>query len=518
MIRLLLLIFLTVLPGVMMQAETLSLDSCRARALRNNKQLSMARVRKDIAMNTRKSVRTKYLPHVDLAGGYTYSSRSISLLSDEQQAMLSHMGTNGVQGLKSLIGSQFSPSDIATGSQIMTNILTRMTMNGLITPAEASALQAMGTKLGGLSGVGDILASKIDAAGQSIVDAFNTNTHHIFMASAMLTQPIYMGGAITAANNMADIGEKMSETNIEKAEQDVIYNTDNAYWLVVSLKQKQKLAVSYLDLVKKLNTDVHKMIDEGVATKADGLKVDVAVNEAEMTLTKVDNGLSLAKMYLCQLCGMDLESDIALTDEDNPTPTLPNGGSTVPEENKDFSARPELSLLSSSIDLTKEKTKLAKAGYLPQIALTGGAIFTNPSLYNGFERKFKGAFTAGVLVRMPVLDWGETAYKIRASKNSTRLAELTYDEAEEMISLQVSQCSFKLKEAHKHLATATGDIKSAEENLRCADLGFKEGVMSTTDVMAAQTAWMKAQAEKIDAEIDVKTAEIAMKKATGRLR
>ena len=73
------------------------------------------------------------------------------------------------------------------------------------------------------------------------------------------------------------------------------------------------------------------------------------------------------------------------------------------------------------------------------------------------------------------------------------------------------------KEAHKHLATALGNIKSAEENLRCADLGFKEGVISTTDVMSAQTAWMKAQTEKIDAEIDVKTAEVAMKKATGKL-
>ena len=248
---------------------------------------------------------------------------------------------------------------------------------------------------------------------------------------------------------------------------------------------------------------------------ADGLKVDVAVNEAEMTLTKVDNGLSLAKMYLCQLCGMDLESDISLADEDM-MPEL-TYAELSEELEKDFSSRPELSMLSNSIDLAKEKTKLARAGYLPQLALTGGAVFSNPSIYNGFERKFKGALTVGVLLRVPVLDWGETAYKIRASKNSTRLAELTYNEAEEMISLQVSQCSFKLKEAHKHLATALGNIKSAEENLRCADLGFKEGVISTTDVMAAQTAWMKAQTEKIDAEIDVKTAEVAMKKATGKL-
>jgi outer membrane protein TolC len=257
------------------------------------------------------------------------------------------------------------------------------------------------------------------------------------------------------------------------------------------------------------------MIDEGVATRADGLKVDVAVNEAEMTLTKVDNGLSLAKMYLCQLCGMDLESDISLADE-NVMPEM-TYAELAEEPGKDFSSRPELSMLSNSIDLAKEKTKLARAGYLPQLALTGGAVFSNPSIYNGFERKFKGALTVGVLLRVPVLDWGETAYKIRASKNSTRLAELTYNEAEEMISLQVNQCSFKLKEAHKHLATALGNIKSAEENLRCANLGFREGVISTTDVMSAQTAWMKAQTEKIDAEIDVKTAEVAMKKATGKL-
>ena len=515
MTRLVLLALCALLPLASLNAEILSLDSCRARALRNNKQLSMAKVKKDIATNTRKSARTKYLPHIDVTGGYMYSSRSIALLSEEQQAMLPNMGTAAAQDIRNFIGSNFSSADMAAGKQIATNILQRMTVSGLITPAEASALQAMGQKLGGLSGIGDALAQKIDAAGQSLADAFNTNTHHMFMASAMLTQPLYMGGAITAANNMADIGEKISETSIEKAEQEIIYNIDNTYWMVVSLKQKQRLATNYLELVKKLNSDVHKMIDEGVATRADGLKVDVAVNEAEMTLTKVDNGLSLAKMYLCQLCGMDLESDISLADE-NVMPEM-TYAELAEEPGKDFSSRPELSMLSNSIDLAKEKTKLARAGYLPQLALTGGAVFSNPSIYNGFERKFKGALTVGVLLRVPVLDWGETAYKIRASKNSTRLAELTYNEAEEMISLQVNQCSFKLKEAHKHLATALGNIKSAEENLRCANLGFREGVISTTDVMSAQTAWMKAQTEKIDAEIDVKTAEVAMKKATGKL-
>ena len=57
------------------------------------------------------------------------------------------------------------------------------------------------------------------------------------------------------------------------------------------------------------------MVKEGVATKADELSVKVKVNEAEITLTQVENGLSLSKMVLCQLCGIPLNSDIRLADE-----------------------------------------------------------------------------------------------------------------------------------------------------------------------------------------------------------
>jgi outer membrane protein TolC len=64
---------------------------------------------------------------------------------------------------------------------------------------------------------------------------------------------------------------------------------------------------------------------------------------------------------------------------------------------------------------------------------------------------------------------------------------------------------------------ANNNIKSAEENLRCAQVGFREGVMETTDVLEAQTAWQQAQSQKIDAEIDVKMAKVNLEKAMGIL-
>lgn len=64
---------------------------------------------------------------------------------------------------------------------------------------------------------------------------------------------------------------------------------------------------------------------------------------------------------------------------------------------------------------------------------------------------------------------------------------------------------------------ARKNTQSAEENLRCANLGFKEGVMQATEVIAAQTAWVEAMTQKIDAEIDVKLSQVNLQKALGTL-
>ena len=91
--------------------------------------------------------------------------------------------------------------------------------------------------------------------------------------------------------------------------------TDAAYWRVVSLINKEKLAKSYVSLLQKLSGDLEKSILFGVATKSDGLSVKVKLNEAEMQLMQVQDGLSLSKMALCQLCGLRLDSDFSLADE-----------------------------------------------------------------------------------------------------------------------------------------------------------------------------------------------------------
>jgi outer membrane protein TolC len=538
--------------------RVLSLDSCRAMALRSNKQMDVSRLKQDVAKNIRKSVRTKYLPHISAIGTYQHTTEEISLLSDEQKASLSNLGNTVGGMLQGPMGRlDAGLGNVQSGIGTVSSTLTALGLPAPLTTQLGNDLQQMRQDLanGAASTTG-----LLNAEGQKIVDAFHTDTRNVWAGSIMAIQPVFMGGSIIAMNKLADLNEEMAMNSAEARQQLVIYSVDKAYWQVVSLRHKKALAESYLAVVQKLNGDVEKMIAEGVATKSDGLSVSVKLNEVEMTVQKVNDGLTLSRMLLCQMIGLPTNEDVVLVDESlsnslTPDPSPKREGSEYQSTLKDgneyqkgegseyqstlkerveaalitplsfrrgdggeaFSSRPELKMLDNSVAMSKQVTNILKAGNLPMVALMGGYSVSNPSVMNGFEKKFKGFWNVGVLMRVPLWNWGDVTYKVRASKGATAIATLEMEEVREKIELQVNQSAFKVEEAGKRLRLADSSVEKAEENLRMANLGFQEGVITPATVMEAQTAWLQARSQQIDAQIDVLMSNVDLKKAQGIL-
>lgn len=484
--------WLSFLTLPMAAQEVLSLDSCRALAIANNKELLISREKINAAHYQKKAAFTNYLPNISATGGYMRNQKEFSLLSDAQKGALGSVGTqvsgalqNGIQGM------------LAHNPQLTQN------------PQFMAIIESLGSI--------DI-ASPLNSLGNSLVDAFRTDTRNMYAGALTLTQPLYMGGKIRAYNKITKYAEELARQQHSSGMQDVILSTDQAYWQVVSLANKKKLAEGYLELLQKLDSDIDKMIAEGVATKADGLSVKVKVNEAEMTLTKVTDGLSLARMLLCQLCGLDLSTPVTLADEkEKNLSVLPVAERNI-DMNSVYATRPEVRSLELAAQIYKQKVNVTRAEFLPSVALMGNYMATNPSVFNSFEKKFKGMWNVGVMVSVPIWHWGEGIYKVKAAKSEARITRYRLDDAKEKIELQVSQSAFKVNEAAKKLIMAEKNLEKADENLRYATLGFEEGVIPASNVLEAHTAWLSAQSEKIDAQIDVKLTEIYLKKATGDLR
>ncbi|KAA6346044.1 hypothetical protein EZS27_006424 [termite gut metagenome] len=462
----------------------LDLDSCRALAVANNKELLTNNERINAAHYQRKAAFTNYLPSLSAMGAYMRNQKEISLLSDDQKRDLPYLGTaaNGkiLQDLAPVMGSQY--------------------------PSLAPLLPLLG----------GFMEASLNEMGTSLVDALRTDTRNMYVGTLTLTQPIFMGGKIRAYNKITKYAEELARQQRNGELQEVILNTDQVYWQVISLIHRKKLAEKYLQLLLKLDADLEKMVAEGVATKAEGLTVKVKANEAEIALTKVEDGLSLSKMLLCQLCGLDLTSEITLKDENvEDIPAIVSDNHFVMEAA--YANRPEIKSLELATAMYQQKINVERAAYLPAVAFVGNYIVSNPSTFNGFETKFRGMWNLGLTMQLPLWNWGQGLYKVKAAKAEARIAHYQLETAKEKIELQVNQSVFKVTEAAKKLSMTNRNLEKANENLRYATLGFEEGVLPASNVLEAQTAWLSAQSEKIDAQIDVRLTEVYLKKALGEL-
>ena len=363
-------------------------------------------------------------------------------------------------------------------------------------------------------GDGSIVPSMVALLPKS---ALTADIHNIFAGAITAVQPIYMGGKIRAMNAITKYAEELARSMNDSKIEDVIYSVDQAYWQVVSLRAKEKLVHSYLKLVKNLDSDVEKMMKQGVATQANKLSVDVKVNEGNVNLTKVENGLALSRMLLNQLCGQPIDRRYTLADEDKEDIE----GTLRPSRfNMDtvYSKRHEIESLTLATKIYDEKANVTKSEMMPQVAAFAAYHALNPNSYNGFENKFGFGFSVGAMVKVPLWHWGGLSNKYKAALADARIKRVELEDAKEKIALQVNQAAYRYQEAWKTYEKTKANLVSANENLRCATVGYKEGVMNLDEVLTAQTAWFKAYSDNIDAQIDIQLCDVYLSKVLGEMR
>lgn len=475
--KILLSIFASATVAAAMGQGVVSLDSCRHMALHNNKAIRIAEENIRGAGYLRDAAKAAYLPGIDFSGGYIYNQHQISLLGEDAKLPTMTFDPKTMNyNYNILMGADGKP---------VTN-----PANGQPIPTEVAVIPK---------------------------EAMQYDTHNVFFGAFTLTQPIYLGGSIRALNQIAKHGESIARSLKDQAEQDVLLNVDEAYWQVVSLVEKRNLAQSFVNLVDSLRQSVIDMKEEGVATKSDVLNVEVKYNEACIMLTKVDNGLSLSRMALAQICGLPVNTPMALSDEASQNL---EADMSIPSTNMQdvYASRSDLDVLRKGIDLLKSKENLSLSAMLPKVAAFGAYSFSNPNVIDGFEKKFGGGFSVGAMLTVPLWHWGGNYNKYRASKSQTSAQKLLLEDMEEKVCLQVSQAEYSFNEAFKTYEMTRKNMQSAQENLQNAQYAFREGVMTTDDVLAAQTAWLQAKSEVIDAQIGIRLCHTYLSKVTGTLR
>ncbi len=484
---------LCALPTYAGAQQVLTLDECRQMAVENNNSLKTAQQKIKVAGYDRNIALANYFPKITATGTYMYTSRDWKLIDDDKAAEIQNAGTTLQNDVTNKMMQIMSDKDVMT--KYMTDAAFKKLIDGLQTTD---------------------IATPINAIGQHITDALTLDMHNLCGAVVSVQQPVFMGGKIVASNQMAKYAEELAKSQYDAEHAQVLADIEQAYWQIVSIAAKKNLAENYADLLRQMGKDVDALVAEGFATPSDALTIKVKMNEAEMLYTKATNGLALAKMLLCKECGLPLDSEITLADETLDAIPVPQMSPVISDEEV-YAARPEIRSLDLAKKIYDKKVAVVRADGLPTVAVMANYAVTNPNVFNGFQNKFGGFFSAGVLVNVPIFHGTEAIQKTRKAKAEAALTQYRLDDAKEMISLQVAQLRQQEGEALEKLTMAESNLENAEENLRVATAGWNEGMIASNVVLQAQTAWLQAHSEYIETGVELQMCSVNLAKAEGRL-
>lgn len=443
----------------------LSLQDSRDMALRSNRNMVVAKEDKTAATELRKASFTAFLPRLDAFGNYTRINERLRLRE-----------------------SLHLPEILAGMAQANPGVTTD--------PFYATMLAMVQQ---------GVLPNEME------ITAGEDNN---YLLGLTLSQPIFTGGKILSQYRIARDLEAVAEAKSSLTRQEVIANTDLAYWRVISLQEKLELARKYKDVVEKHATDLQNALEVGIATRNDMLMAEVKRKEAELNVLKAENGVKLAMMALDQLLGLDPDTEVVLTD------TAAEPIVIITPETSDSKAeidRPELNMLAKNADISRAMEKVALSDFMPSLALEMNAHFIDPNPYNDLETEFGSDWQIGIVAGMELFHFGERIHRLRASQANTRSAEERLMEAKELIELDIRRAQNLYTESQSAVKLSLAGLEQAKENLRVCQERFEEGMLRSSELMDAQTLWQKAYSDWIEAKADLNVHATEYLKALGRL-
>lgn len=355
----------------------------------------------------------------------------------------------------------------------------------------------------------------VDASGNPTGDlvglpALSMNDMKYYNGQVAMQVPIYMGGQIRYTNQMADKGVEIAQQQYQLETDQVVYNTDNAYWNLVAFREQLKVANKYYEMLDSLEQQMKDMYELGLTPRSEQLIVTVQKNEAQLQLMKAENALKIMKMNLCQIVGLDLNTNVDVSDSLNTDPQLILMANSV---DLALTNRSELKMLDGQVAITELQKKTAMGAYRPQL---GGQVsygYTEvPDLVDGQTMTQLSA-----QLTIPLVHWREKKHKKDAARYRVQQAQLQLDDTRELIQLEVQQYIIQVNESFEAIQIAKKSKDEAIESLEEVTASFEAGLNTTTDVLNAQASWLSAQAGLLNALATYEVAKTAYYKGIGQL-
>jgi outer membrane protein TolC len=323
-----------------------------------------------------------------------------------------------------------------------------------------------------------------------------------------VVQPIFAGGRIWNGNRLASLGEDVSEYKNRLSQNEVILKTEEQYWLVVSLNEKNKTIQRYEELLNSLRAQVEDAYTSGIVMKNDMLKVKLKRSEILLNKSKLENGRKLATMAFCQYIGIPFDSTLVLKDS-LAVNDLPE--TYYVDHAEALNNRSEYHLLQASVRAEELQSNMKFGEYLPQAAVGVSELYMKID-----ESKDRTLGMVFGTVSIPISGWWEASHTLQERSIKEKIAQNNLQDNSELLMLQMQKAWQDFSDAYKQVLLSEEAKAQAEENLKVNQDSYTNGMISVADLLEAQALQQQMNDQVTDAKASYRSKQITYLQVTGR--
>jgi outer membrane protein TolC len=328
-----------------------------------------------------------------------------------------------------------------------------------------------------------------------------------YNSSIKLNGTLYSGGRLEALVDQAKLNAQNGVLGVDKAREQIKLDATTAYYSVLQASDMVAVNRETVDSLAEHLKTVTAQYEAGVVAKADFLRSEVELANAQQNLTKAQNAYEIALSNLNNVIGDPLDKEQTLNNQLSYTEVNSSLEECISYA---MSNRPEIQQSVNNIAVADKGVQIAESGNRP--AVTYGA--TDSWSGNEFPGQTNN-WSMNVMANWNVFDSGLTNSKVKQSKAASAKAQDQDAQVRGNIELEVRQNYMSMREAEKRLQTSQVAVDKAAEDLKIAKTKYYAGAGTNLDVIDTQLALTQAKTNHTQALYDYNVNKAKLEKSMG---
>lgn len=347
--------------------------------------------------------------------------------------------------------------------------------------------------------------------GESPVNFSYLNNYSVGL---LVEQPLFRAGRAVAAIRAAQYYEMLTDETLRLAVQDTVFQATRAYYYAMLAREQVRVLEASLQLAEAQLKDTETKKKFGVASEFNVLRSEVEVSNARALLIREKNELDFARSDLFRVLGVSQSSSVELTEtleRDSRIPEFEASRKTA------FENRPEIAAAGLTVMLQEQNLKALRSDYWPEFDAFYSLRYGKPDPVDTFTYDWGSTWSAGIVMRWNVFDGMRREGILVQEKARQRQYELDWLDTVERTTQEVRKSTDAIENALEALRAQDRTLIQAEEGLRLAQVGFREGTLDQVAVLDARTALTSAQLLYFRSLHDYHLAKLSLARVTGTL-